>query len=310
MVFHFTFDNDEIYVSEKGEVEQGLSKKSKVFDILCPEVHKGIACNYELFSTLRQLDNLKQRCAIPFDTFWELKALDDDPKTYSRLTTKLVRLDVSYVMLRQFAILCELIDFEMEKLNKQLNIRFKMFAGEQLTQEEKLTYIPFEIEDLNELARFISLWDIGRAFKPRYDQLIVRNQFKNEFHEGIYFGKLMRSPELEGDDYEDDGNYAENFKYFYLVKAQYNRDLEKVKETCELINKHWEILEANINRLNELEDYTPTADYQYNDGIRSPIDCAWEREFIDEDYAKQLEKYNRECMAQKQAKCKGTDLGR
>lgn len=302
MPFSLSFKDYVQFKLKSGETVVGLSKSCDVFSIVMPECVKGEFCNEELFDAFRELDELKRRCNMPVTTLLELQERADRSEEPSELLSFLINLDENYAILKQFRVYTALIAWEMESLNNQLNIRFKMRTNQQLTPEEKKAYVELDMRDFNELLRFIYVWDLQHSFVPRYHSIVQVDSFRKIFVEDEEFRKKLSSAELEPNGAWNNDCYMKNLEYYFLVKDAFYKNWAEIKQACEKMQEHWRILTDNIDKLNTMANYKHIHRTDYDDKSRAPIDTAYDKEFVDEDYQRRFTEYKNECRARKDYK--------
>ncbi len=262
-----------------------IAKQEDIFKILMSEREKARISTEATRDSFEVLDEIKKKEKTILPT--TIETLDEYYRTKgaNKLLEYILVADELYIICNQFLSFATVTHEEMEKLNRQISIRFKMYMDYPLTQREKDEYIPFEMQDLNEMLRYIYVWDIDHALMPRMRWMDGTKLFDSNFgKEGV-----MELCEKEGH-----GGY---------VRSVREKFKEATKQATDWMNntffKHWEILAYNMEQLNTVMEYTPIHSCDYDDGSRAPIGYPEDKQYYGKCYGEMAEEYRNKIRKQR-----------
>lgn len=273
MSFNFTSERDQVLKVLMTEREKARMEAESVKD------------SFEILDALKRIYKVKISSTV--------EALEE----YERLGApegvlkRILNAEEYYILLNQTLLLATITHEEMVNLNKQICIRFKMYLGQTLTKEEQSAYIQYSMQDLNEMLRYIYVWDIDHGLQARiksltnaapYDRVTLQPEAMHAFAINGYLPYFERVRDL----------------YFTASK-----DLAYFAQVT--FFKHFDILKKNMDSLNEVMHYEPIHSYDYDDGARDPIGYSVDKEYYNQFYNEMVAKYK-----QNLAKIRSNEQGR
>ncbi len=269
------------FTSEKGQILRVLMTEKEKLRLEADSVKD----SFEILDSLKRMYKVKITSTVEALEEYERRGSIDD------VLSKVLAAEEYYILLNQTLLLATITHEEMVKLNKQICIRFKMYLGQTLTNEEQKAYIPYSMQDLNEMLRYIYVWDIDHGLEARIKGLTNISYYDN---------KLMQPEILNLFAVNDYLLYFERVRDLY-----YNASKDLTSFAKDTFYKHFDILKKNMDSLNEVMNYKPIHSYNFDDGARDPIGYSVDDDHYSRFYNEMINKYK-----QNLEKIRNNGLGR
>ncbi len=253
------------------------SERDQILKVLMTEREKARLEADSVKDSFEVLDALKRIYKVKIPS--TIEALEEFERCGSPqgMLKSILKAEEYYILLNQTLLLATITHEEMLNLNKQICIRFKMHLGQELTQEERNEYIQYDMQDLNEMLRYIYVWDIDHGLASRIKELSNIAQYDNKLLEP----KVLNSFAING-----------YLPYFERVRDLYFNSAKDLQIfTKQTFFKHFDILKKNMDGLNEVMGYKPIYNYDYDDGARDPIGYSVDKEYYNIFYNEMVAKY-------------------
>jgi len=259
MSFSFTLDGDQI------------------LKVLMTERDKARLEVDSIKESFKNLDSLKRICDVKISS--TVEAIDEQERNGSPegALKQILNAEEHYILLNQTLLLAKITHEEMESLNKQICIKHKMHLGQELTQKEREEYIPYDIQDLNEMLRYIYVWDIDHGLQARINGLTNVERYDSMFTDPAMLSLFASEGYLP---------YFERVRKLYLSVAKELADFAD-----NTFFRNFEVLKNNMDILNKAMGYEPIYAYNIDDGSRDPIGYSVDKEYYNMFYKEMVAEY-------------------